>query len=151
MGDVERDPPHSSWLHNVREITRPPHNGEIMATSTLKKFLVLYLAPAHVLASWAKTDPATKQAAEHKMRGDWQRWMGDHAKMITLTEAAGKTKAVTSSGIGDTRKRHHVVFDRRGGEPRYRRQEFCGSPAPHDSRVLDRSHGNQSDGVKLAA
>ncbi len=27
--------------------------------------------------------------------------MGDHAKMITLTEAAGKTKAVTSGGIGD--------------------------------------------------
>jgi hypothetical protein len=72
-----------------------------MATSTLKKFLVLYLAPAHVLASWAKTDPATKQAAEQKMQGDWRRWMGDHAKMITLTEAAGKTKAVTSSGVGD--------------------------------------------------
>jgi hypothetical protein len=72
-----------------------------MATSTLKKFLVLYLAPAHVLASWAKTDPATKQAAEQKMQGDWRRWMGDHATMITLTEAAGKTKAITSSGVGD--------------------------------------------------
>jgi hypothetical protein len=69
----------------------------------LKKFLVLYLTPPHVLASWAKTDPATKQAAEQKMQGDWQRWMGDHAKMITLTEAAGKTKAVTSTGIGDTK------------------------------------------------
>jgi hypothetical protein len=72
-----------------------------MPTSMLKKFLVLYLAPTHVLASWAKTDPATKQAAEQKMQGDWQRWMGDHAKMITLTEAAGKTKAVTSAGVGD--------------------------------------------------
>jgi hypothetical protein len=67
----------------------------------LKKFLVLYLAPAHVLASWAKTDPATKQAAEQKMQGDWRRWMADHAKMITITEAAGKTKAVISSGIAD--------------------------------------------------
>ena len=27
-----------------------------MATSALKKFLVLYLAPADVLAEWAKTD-----------------------------------------------------------------------------------------------
>jgi len=27
--------------------------------------------------------------------------MGNHAKMITLTEAAGKTKAVTKTGIGD--------------------------------------------------
>jgi hypothetical protein len=74
-----------------------------MSTSTLKKFLVLYLVPAHVLASWAKTEPATKKAAEQKMQSDWQRWMGDHAKMIALTEAAGKTKAITSTGIGDVK------------------------------------------------
>ena len=70
-----------------------------MTTSTLKKFLVLYLVPTEVLASWAKTDPATKKAAEQKMQSDWQRWMGDHAKMITVTEGAGKTKAVTSAGM----------------------------------------------------
>jgi hypothetical protein len=74
-----------------------------MTTSTLKKFLVLYLLPADVLAGWAKTDPATKKAAEQKMQGDWQRWMGNHAKMITVTEGAGKTKVVTSAGIGDTK------------------------------------------------
>ena len=74
-----------------------------MATSTLKKFLVLYLVPAEVLAGWAKTDPATKKAAEQKMQSDWGRWMGDHAKMITVTEGAGKTKVVTSAGIGDTK------------------------------------------------
>jgi hypothetical protein len=72
-----------------------------MANSSLKKFLVLYLVPADVMADWAKTDPATRKPAEQKMQGDWQRWMADHAKMITLTEAAGKTKAVTSAGIGD--------------------------------------------------
>src|ERR1039457_1152726 len=74
-----------------------------MTTSTLKKFLVLYLLPADVLAGWGKTDPATKKAAEQKMQGDWQRWMGNHAKMITVTEGAGKTKVVTSAGIGDTK------------------------------------------------
>jgi hypothetical protein len=72
-----------------------------MTTSTPKKFLVLYLVPADVLAAWAKTDPDTKKAAEQKMQGQWQRWMGEHANMITLSEAAGKTKAVTSAGIGD--------------------------------------------------
>ena len=72
-----------------------------MTTSTLKKFLVLYLVPADVLAGWAKTDPATKKAAEEQLQGEWQRWLAEHAKMITLTEAAGKTKAVTSAGIGD--------------------------------------------------
>jgi hypothetical protein len=74
-----------------------------MTTSTSKKFLVLYMAPADVLADWAKTDPGTRKAAEEKMRGEWQRWMGEYAKMITITEAAGKTKAVTSGGIGDTK------------------------------------------------
>jgi hypothetical protein len=72
-----------------------------MTTATLKKFLVLYLVPANVMANWAKTDPATKKAAEQKMQNDWQRWMSDHAKMFTITEAAGKTMAVTSAGIGD--------------------------------------------------
>jgi hypothetical protein len=74
-----------------------------MTASSLKKFLVLYLAPVDVLASWAKTDPGVKKAAEEKMRDEWQRWMSDHAKMITITEAAGKTKETTSSGIADTK------------------------------------------------
>ena len=74
-----------------------------MTTSTLKKFLVLYLVPADVMAGWAKTDLATRKPAEEKMQAEWRRWMGEHAKMITLTEAAGKTKVVTSAGVGDTK------------------------------------------------
>jgi hypothetical protein len=74
-----------------------------MTTSPKKKYLAIYLAPAQVLADWAKTDPATKQAAEAKMRTEWQQWMRDHASMISITEAAGKTKSITSSGLSDTR------------------------------------------------
>jgi len=74
-----------------------------MSTATLKRFLVLYLVPTAVLGDWAKTDPATRKAAEEKMQSDWGRWMSDHAKMITVTEGAGKTKVVTSGGIGDTK------------------------------------------------
>jgi hypothetical protein len=72
-----------------------------MATAPLKKFLVLYLVPTNVMADWAKTDPATRKPAEEKMQRDWQRWMSEHAKMLTLTEGAGKTKAVTATGIAD--------------------------------------------------
>jgi hypothetical protein len=72
-----------------------------MATATLKKFLVLYLVPVAVMADWAKTDPVIRKAAEEKMQVDWQRWMGEHARMITVTEAAGKTKAITSTGPAD--------------------------------------------------
>jgi hypothetical protein len=96
----------SNWTVVIRHSSIKSHTnlcktGEFMTTSPLKKYLVLYLVPAHVLASWAKTDPATRNAAEQKMQSDWQRWMSDHAKMITLTEAGGKTKAVTSGGTRD--------------------------------------------------
>ena len=67
----------------------------------MKKFLVLYLAPASVLADWAKTDPEKRKAAEDKMRGEWNRWMSDHAGMITDTGAGGKTKRISSNGASD--------------------------------------------------
>lgn len=75
----------------------------IMKNPNLKKFLAIYLIPSSVMADWVKTDPNTRKAAEEKLKGEWQKWMGDHAQMITLTEAGGKTKRVTSSGISDTK------------------------------------------------
>lgn len=72
-------------------------------TNTKSKFIVFYLIPASVMADWAKTDPNTRKAAEDKMKAEWQQWMGDHAKSMTLTEACGKTKKVTASGISDTK------------------------------------------------
>ena len=74
-----------------------------MTNSPKKKFLALYLVPAQVMGDWAKTDPETRKAAEEKMRAEWQQWMRDHAPMIAITEAAGKTKSVTSDNISDTR------------------------------------------------
>ena len=74
-----------------------------MNDSSTKKFLVLYLVPAAVMADWAKIDPETKNATEQKMLEEWRKWMADHASMITLTEAGGKTKRVTAGGVSDTR------------------------------------------------
>jgi hypothetical protein len=74
-----------------------------MSSSARKKFLVMYLAPVAVMAEWAKTDPAVRKAAEEKMRADWNAWMAENAKHISLTEAAGKTKLVTSQGTSDTK------------------------------------------------
>jgi len=74
-----------------------------MTNANLKKFLVLYLAPASVLTDWAKTDPETRMAAEQKMQVEWQKWMADHGDLISNTEAGGKTKRVTASGISDTK------------------------------------------------
>jgi hypothetical protein len=74
-----------------------------MNATTKKRFLVLYIVPQQVMADWAKTDRETRAHAEEKMKADWDRWMGEHANKIMLTEAAGKTKAVNSIGITDTR------------------------------------------------
>jgi hypothetical protein len=69
----------------------------------MKRFLVLYLAPATVIEDWARTDPATRKDAEDKMKADWTTWMADHAAMITDTGAGGKTKRVLASGISDAK------------------------------------------------
>lgn len=74
-----------------------------MASSNLKQFLVLYLALAPVIDEWAKTDPEKRKAAEEKMRAAWGEWMRAHASMITSTDAGGKTKQVTPTGISDIR------------------------------------------------
>ena len=72
-----------------------------MADSNLKKFIALFLVPASVMADWVKTDPEHRKTEEQKMQAAWGKWMGDHAKMILSTEAAGKTKRVTAQGVSD--------------------------------------------------
>ena len=74
-----------------------------MTDAAKQKFLVLYLTPASVMADWTKTDPAIRQAEQQKMQAAWGKWMGEHAKMFISTEAGGKTKRVTASGVSDTR------------------------------------------------
>ncbi|MGA7181420.1 MAG: hypothetical protein WBX11_17795 [Thiobacillaceae bacterium] len=74
-----------------------------MSGSNMKKFLVLYLIPAPVMDEWAKTDPEKRKVAEEKMRAEWAEWMATHSKMFVSTDAAGKTKQVTSTGVSDTR------------------------------------------------
>jgi hypothetical protein len=74
-----------------------------MADSTKQKFLILYLVPASVIADWMKTDPAIREPAQQKMQAEWQQWMGAHAHMVLSTEAGGKTKKVTTSGVSDTK------------------------------------------------
>ncbi len=74
-----------------------------MTNATKQKFLVLYLIPASVMADWAKTDPTIRKAEEEKMHAEWGIWMGEHANMIISTEAGGKTKRVTASGVSDTK------------------------------------------------
>jgi hypothetical protein len=70
----------------------------------MKKFLVLYLAPASVMEEWKKTPPEKRKLAEEKMRKDWQAWSDQHKKMFAdAGSGAGKTKRVTAQGTADTK------------------------------------------------
>ena len=70
----------------------------------MKKFLVMYLAPASVIDEWKRTQPAKRKQAEEKMQGEWKKWMSDHGKMFTDTGAgAGKTKRITGQVTADAR------------------------------------------------
>jgi hypothetical protein len=74
-----------------------------MPASTRKKFMVLYTVPGQVMAEWAQTEPATRKAAEEKMQSEWRTWMEKYGNALSITEAAGKTKAVTLGGVSDTK------------------------------------------------
>ena len=67
----------------------------------MKKFLVLYLAPARVLEEWLKTDEEVRKPQEAKMKEDWDIWMKEYGALIKEVAGAGGTKRVTKEGITD--------------------------------------------------
>ncbi|MBI3260131.1 MAG: hypothetical protein HYZ54_11755 [Ignavibacteriae bacterium] len=69
----------------------------------MQTFIALYLAPTSVITEWMKTDPAVREAADKKMREDWDTWMAAHGSMIKETKAGGQTKRVTKDGVTDTK------------------------------------------------
>jgi hypothetical protein len=69
----------------------------------MNTFIVLFLAPAAVMAEWMKTDPAVRDVEEQKMRTEWDTWMQAHAGMVKDTKAGGKTKRITAAGIVDAK------------------------------------------------
>ncbi len=69
----------------------------------MQKFLVMYLIPRAVLDDWKKVDPEQRKGSEEKMMAEWQKWMSDHASMITDTWVGGKTKRVVAGDTSDVR------------------------------------------------
>jgi hypothetical protein len=74
----------------------------------VKKLLALYLIPAKVVEDWSKTDPDKRKAVEEKMIEEWKQWISEHARMVTHTEAAGKTKRAWSGGVSDVTNDVHL-------------------------------------------
>lgn len=69
----------------------------------MKKFLVLYLAPASVLAAWMQKDTDERAAEEEKMRTEWNEWTAKHTANILETAGAGATTRVTTAGASQTK------------------------------------------------
>lgn len=69
----------------------------------MKKFLVLYLAPAARLEEWMKTPEEVRKPEEAKMKAAWDAWMKEHGSLLKETAGAGGTKRVTKEGVTDTK------------------------------------------------
>lgn len=69
----------------------------------MQSFIVLFLAPTSVIDEWMKTPQVEREAADKKMREDWDIWMSNHGSMIKETHAGGKTKRVNAGGVSDAR------------------------------------------------
>lgn len=70
----------------------------------MKKFLVLYMAPAATIEEWMKKPEAERKAEEQKMQADWATWMMAHKALLTgMTAGTGKTKRISASGVEDAK------------------------------------------------
>ncbi len=69
----------------------------------MNKYLVLYLAPVHVLTAWMETPEAERKATEEKMQKEWQEWATKNQESIRDTAGAGKTLKITQGGAVDSR------------------------------------------------
>jgi hypothetical protein len=69
----------------------------------MSTFLVHFLAPASVMDEWMKKPEEARKVEEKKMKEEWDAWMAEHTNFVKETNAAGKTKRVTASGVEDSR------------------------------------------------
>jgi hypothetical protein len=67
----------------------------------MKKFIVMFMAPTAVLASWAQKDEAERKAAEAKMMSDWDAWIASHKDSILEIAGLGTNTRVTSQGSAE--------------------------------------------------
>ncbi len=67
----------------------------------MKKFLVLYCAPAAGMKEWMQKPESERKAEEQKMMTEWDLWTAAHKGNVSITAGAGKNKRVTKDGITD--------------------------------------------------
>lgn len=70
----------------------------------MKKFLVLFLTPASVMADWMKKSHEERKGAQKKMQLQWKQWMEAHKDaFVEMPAGAGKTKRIDQKGVTDIR------------------------------------------------
>jgi predicted metal-binding protein len=68
----------------------------------MKKFMVLYMAPAAGMQEWMKKPEAERKDEEAKMQSAWNEWVKAHSAGIKETNALGKTKRLSRDAVTDT-------------------------------------------------
>ena len=62
------------------------------------------MAPQSVLEGWAQAPAETREAAEAKMRADWNAWTSEHASIFADNGGGlGKTSRVSAEGASEVK------------------------------------------------
>jgi len=67
----------------------------------MKKFVVMFLAPASVLEGWAHVGEEQRKAEETKMKNAWDAWIAAHKDAIVEIAGLGATKRINAEGTAD--------------------------------------------------
>ena len=68
----------------------------------MQKFIVMYMAPAAMMAEWMKKPESDRKGDEEKMMADWKTWTEAHSAMIKESNASGKNLRVSKDGTAMT-------------------------------------------------
>ena len=70
----------------------------------MKKFLAIYLGGSDMRSQWDALPEAEKQARMEKGMKAWHAWIETNkASLVDMGTPLGKTKKISSKGIGDTK------------------------------------------------
>ncbi len=94
----------------------------------MKKFTVIFMAPAAAIAEWMKKPETERKEEEAEMKADWDTWTAAHSDLILNTISLGKTKRVSVSGVEDVRNDMMLSSYVQGESAEAVAEQFVGHP-----------------------
>jgi hypothetical protein len=70
----------------------------------MKQFLAIFIGTSGSRARWEQLSETERKQREQKGVAAWRKWVEDHkGEIVQMGSPLGKTKSVSSAGIGDIR------------------------------------------------